>query len=500
MPAPILPPLTTASSVPARVDVLIVGVTGTKDAPTVVGCPPEVEKATAKALGSSLAEAARAVGADPAVGSTAVLLGAKGRRLLLVGLGEDVPTPDVLRRASGAAVRAAGSLATADGGLQVGLALDATEPEAAQAIAEGAILGSYTYQPISSAEVAAPKVAALTLLTGGGKQVAAAATTGATVARAVARAREWVNVPPNLLYPETFADEAREWARDAKITVDVLDEKALAKGGYGGLLAVGGGSSRLPRLVRFSYAPRGAKTHIVLVGKGITFDSGGLNIKPGDSMYTMKCDMAGAAAVLAATRAVADLNLPVKVTTYAAMAENLPSDTAYRPSDVLTIYGGKTVENANSDAEGRLVLADALARSLEDKPDVIIDVATLTGACVVALGEETAGVLSNDDDLVEQVLAAADAAGELLWQLPIPATAKAKLASKVADVKSSGSRMGGALFAAAFLREFVGEHSWAHLDIAGPAFRSEGADGHQGPGGTGAAVGTLVALAQSLAK
>ena len=184
-------------------------------------------------------------------------------------------------------------------------------------------------------------------------------------------AREWVNIPPNLLYPASFAEEAKAWSRAPGSSVEVLDEKALAKGGYGGMLAVGGGSSRPPRLVRLSYAPRGAKLHLALVGKGITFDTGGLNLKPGDGMYTMKCDMAGAAAVLAATHAIAELGLKIKVTAYASLAENLPSDTAYRPSDVLTMYGGKTVENGNTDAEGRLVMADALARASEDaaRPD-----------------------------------------------------------------------------------------------------------------------------------
>ena len=255
-----------------------------------------------------------------------------------------------------------------------------------------------------------------------------------TVARAVAMAREWVNIPANLLYPGSFADQVRELVGRTRIGIDVLDENALARDGYGGLLAVGGGSSRPPRLVRLSYRPRGAKAHLALVGKGITFDTGGLNLKPAEGMYTMKCDMAGAAAVLAATWAIAQLGLRVKVTAYGALAENMPSSTAYRPSDVLTIYGGKTVENGNSDAEGRLVMADALARSAEDKPDLVVDVATLTGACVVALGERTAGLMSNDQDTADQVLDAAEAAGESVWPLPIPAEIRPKLESKVADL------------------------------------------------------------------
>src|SRR5699024_9505671 len=193
-----------------------------------------------------------------------------------------------------------------------------------------------------------------------------------------------------------------------------------------------------------------------------------------------------------------ELGLGVKVTAYASMAENIPSNTSYRPSDVLTMYGGTTVENGNTDAEGRLVMADALARATEDKPDMIIDVATLTGACMVALGMDTAGVMSNDEDLSDHVLAAAESAGELMWPLPIPESTKEELtSSKVADIKSTGSRMGGALYAAAFLREFVGDVTWAHLDIAGPAYRESSDNAHLGVGGTGAAVATLVALAQS---
>ena len=257
------------------------------------------------------------------------------------------------------------------------------------------------------------------------------------------------------------------------MTVDILDETALARDGYGGLLAVGGGSERPPRLVRLNYRPRGAKFHLALVGKGITFDTGGLNLKTADGMYTMKSDMAGAAAVFAATKAIAQLGLKIQVTAYGALAENMPSGTAYRPSDVLTIYGGKTVENGNSDAEGRLVMADALVRACEDKPDLVIDVATLTGAAVVALGERTAGLMTNDEATADQILDAAEVAGEDFWQLPIPKEMRAKLDSKVADLRSTGGdRWGGALLAAAFLREFVTEGTrWAHLDIAGPVLR-----------------------------
>jgi leucyl aminopeptidase len=217
-------------------------------------------------------------------------------------------------------------------------------------------------------------------------------------------------------------------------------------------------------------------------------------------MYTMKCDMSGAGAVFAATRAIADLGLKIKITTYGSLAENMPSGSAYRPSDVLTTYGGKTVENFNSDAEGRIVMADALARlSAEDKPDMIIDVATLTGACITALGERTAGVMSNREDVAARILQAAAASGERFWELPIVEEARGFLDSEVADLKSGRSGPGGAMTAAAFLREFIGDIPWAHLDIAGPAFNSGGGYGYVPSGGTGIGVRTLVALAEQLA-
>jgi leucyl aminopeptidase len=299
------------------------------------------------------------------------------------------------------------------------------------------------------------------------------------------------------LYPESFAEQVRSLVRGSKIIVDVLDETGLSRGGYGGLLAVGGGSSRPPRLVRLSYSPRGARFHLALVGKGITFDTGGLNLKPAEGMYTMKYDMAGAATVLVAAHAIAQLGLKIRVTAYGALAENMPSGSAFRPSDVLTIYGGKTVENGNSDAEGRLVMADALARANEDHPDLVIDVATLTGACVVALGERTVGLMATDDATADLVLDAAETAGEDVWQLPIPKEIRSKLDSKVADLRSVGhDRWAGALVAAAFLREFVAEGTpWAHLDIAGPAFLDGKPYGYVASGGTGVGVRTLIALA-----
>ncbi|HEX8488166.1 MAG TPA: leucyl aminopeptidase [Propionibacteriaceae bacterium] len=498
MPSPVLPPLRILTSVAAHTDVLVVGY----GAAGAVGVPDGLDQAYAKSFGSPVSVMAALLGARSKAGTVATLPAAgTGPRFVVVGLGEAAPTPEDLRRAAGVGVRQAAALTDVTP-LSVAVSLGATEPEELSAVAEGALLGGYVYAPVSST-VAPVKIDAVTVVsaasgrTSDDADVAAAAT---VVAQAVLNAREWVNIPPNLLYPDSFATEVKALVKDTKIAVEVLEEGALARGGYGGILAVGGGSSRPPRLVRLSYAPRGAKFHLALVGKGITFDSGGLNLKPGESMYTMKCDMAGAATVLAATHAIAKLGLKVKVTTYGALAENLPSDTAYRPSDVLTMYGGTTVENGNTDAEGRIVMADALARASEDAPDLLIDVATLTGAAIVALGDRTAALMTNDDDTADRVLDAAEAAGEDFWQLPIPKDIRPKLDSKVADLRStSGERSGGALVAAAFLRDFVGENiPWAHLDIAGPAFFDGKPFGYVGPGGTGFGVRTLVALAASL--
>jgi leucyl aminopeptidase len=499
VPTPILPSLRLSRGVPRTTNILIIGFGDG----ALVGVPDTVDKEYAKRFGVHLLEMAIALGGKSTSDALATLPAAgDGPRIIVVGLGSEDPTPEDLRRAAGVGVRQAGTLAGADT-LSVAIGLGAAEPAEIQAVAEGALLGSYTYTPISATETDTPNIDEIAVLTtpagpaGSDNEMAEAA---CIVARAVLTAREWVNIPPNLLYPDSFAEEVRGLVKDARITIDVMDEKSLERAGYGGLLAVGGGSSRPPRLVRLCYAPRGAKFHLALVGKGITFDSGGLNIKPGDSMYTMKCDMAGAATVFAATHAIGQLGLKIKITAYGALAENLPSDTAYRPSDVLTMYGGKTVENGNSDAEGRLVMADALARANEDKPDLVIDVATLTGAVIVALGDRTAGVMAIDDPTADRVLAAAEMAGEEFWQLPIPKEIRPKLESKVADLRStSGERAGGALVAAAFLRDFVSDGlAWAHLDIAGPAFNEGKPYGYVSSGGTGVGVRTLITLARTL--
>jgi leucyl aminopeptidase len=283
--------------------------------------------------------------------------------------------------------------------------------------------------------------------------------------------------------------------------VRVLDENELAKEGFGGILAVGMGSSHPPRLVRLEYSHPDAQQTVVFAGKGITFDSGGLSLKPPKAMETMKADMSGAAAVLAAVQAIAELAPVVNVVGYLPCAENMPGGAAQRPSDVITIYGGKTVEVLNTDAEGRLVLADALARSAADGPSLLVDVATLTGAQTVALGNRTAGVMASDDSLAAGIAEAAGRAGESMWPMPLPEELRKGLDSTVADIANvSGDRAGGMLVAGLFLREFVPAGvRWVHLDIAGPAYHEGGAYGYITKGGTGAAVRTLVQIAVDVA-
>ncbi len=488
--------VTLVKTLDKEVDVLVVGLVETAKGPELVGLPTDLESSIRKRFGSSVMELALDLGAktEPA---HVTFLPTADHQLVVVGLGEVDVTPEQVRRSTAAAIRAV--ISRSKDPVQVAVSLETTDPEMIKAAAEGALLGGYQFRKVSDSENPA-RLGGVRIVSESTKSESRrAAEIGAVVAEAVCTARDWVNTPPNLLYPESFAEAAKEQVKDTKIDVEILDDKALRKNGYGGLTAVGGGSARGPRLVRFDYHPRGAKFHLALVGKGITFDSGGLDIKPADGMYTMKCDMGGAAAVLAATKAIAELGLSVHVTCYAAMAENMPSGDAYRPSDVLTIYGGTTVENGNTDAEGRLVLVDAIARACEDEPDMIVDVATLTGACMVALGKRIAGLMASDDHTADVVLDAAELAGEDFWQLPIPQHIDDDLDSDVADVKSTGPRQGGALVAAAFLRRFVADDiPWAHLDIAGPAFNDSKPYDHVPKGGTGVAVRTLVALGASL--
>jgi leucyl aminopeptidase len=327
------------------------------------------------------------------------------------------------------------------------------------------------------------------------------------VAESIDLVRDMVNTPPNDLYPQTFAALMQKAARGKGVTVEVWDEKRLTAEKCIGILSVGKGSVRPPRLVKIEYKPRGAKKHIALVGKGITFDTGGLTLKPGIGMLGMKYDMTGAATVGHAALAIAALKLNVRVTAYMCVAENMPSGTATRPNDIIKYRNGKTVEVTNTDAEGRLVLADGLILASEQKPDLIIDVATLTGAARVALGVRTTGLMGVGTG-VETLQKAAEASGEALWAMPMPKELRALLNSDTADMINSklGDPSGGMLVGAHFLKEFVGYHDrdkknqidWAHLDIAGPASNDGAPFGYTGKGATGVMLRTLVQVAKSL--
>jgi leucyl aminopeptidase len=411
-------------------------------------------------------------------------------------------TSEAIRRAAGAATR---SLA---GSRQVAVALPLIADDGIRAVAEGALLGAYAYRRYRTASLEAhqPPVESIILLVPDARSAEAkrALSRAEIVTQAVCAARDLVNTPPSDLHPKEFADFAAAEAKRMNLDIEILDEKALKKGGYGGILGVGQGSVNPPRLVRLSYRHPRAKRTLALVGKGITFDSGGLSLKPSASMEWMKSDMGGAAAVVTAMVAIAALKLPVNVTGWAPLAENMPSGHAQRPSDVLTIYGGKTVEVLNTDAEGRLVLADALVRASEEQPDVIVDAATLTGAQLVALGTHTSAVMANDDDLRAKVVDAANRAGEQMWPMPLPPELRKSLDSQIADIANMGESFGGMLVAGMFLKDFVGNRGdqqipWAHLDIAGPAFNQGEAYGYTPKGGTGAAVRTFVQLAEDVA-
>jgi leucyl aminopeptidase len=418
--------------------------------------------------------------------------------LVAVGLGApdgDGPTADQVRRASGAAARALAGTGHAVSTLgRVDLA----------AAAEGTLLGAYTFTAYRSNGNGRAPVARVGLLATEGSGAGSAEETLRTataVATAVTRARDLVNTPPNDLYPETFATRARELAESAGLAVEVLDETDLAEAGYGGVLGVGQGSARPPRLVRITYAGGPApRAKVALIGKGITFDTGGISIKPAANMDHMTSDMSGAAAVVAATVLAAELALPVAVTATVPMAENMPSASAYRPGDVLRMYGGRTVEVLNTDAEGRLILADAIARAAEDGPDYLVETSTLTGAQQVALGLRTAGVMGSDE-FRDRVAALARATGEDGWAMPLPPHLRGELDSRIADIANvTGARWGGMLVAATFLREFVPDGlPWAHIDIAGPSFHAGGPYGYTTKGGTGVPVRTLHAVLADIA-
>jgi leucyl aminopeptidase len=452
-------------------------------------------------LGASIGSLLEARGFSGKTGE-AVALPTLGRlpaaTLLLIGLGaRDKVDAETLRRAGGTVVREARGAKRAVTTLPQALAGD--EAAAVRAVTEAVLLAAYRFDKYkASVSDADPgkrsSLERVELVVSEGADRDAlerALAAGRVRAAATNLARDLVNEPANNLHPVELAAAAARAVDGKGVTVTVKDERALAAEGFGGIVGVGQGAANPPRLIELRYEPEGARERVVLVGKGITFDSGGLSLKPPDGMITMKTDMSGAAAVLGAMSALQDLGLKVAVTGYLAAAENMPSGTATRPGDVLKMKNGKTVEVLNTDAEGRLVMADALALGATSQPDAMVDVATLTGACVVALGKRYAGLMSNDDALAAEVLEAAGAAGERAWRLPLPEEYRKELDSEVADLKNIGDRYGGALTAGLFLQEFVDGRPWVHLDIAGPA-RGESDHAYIGKGATGAAVRTLL--------
>lgn len=435
-----------------------------------------------------------------------LVLADEDRTRVLVGVGSSEKiAPNVFRRAAAAFVRRARRHVKAGFDLSEALAVldDAADgPELATAIvsavSEGLLLGSYSFS-VYKKPAADEASSTVTVAVGerAGK-LAKAMTPARTVASAVAFARDLVNEPGGTLTPTEFAKRSAARAKDAGLQVQIMDEKAIARARLGGLLAVNQGSTEPPRLLKLTYTPEGVRASgrpaLCLVGKGITFDSGGLSLKPAESMIGMKNDMAGAAAVIATMCALPVLGVTEKVVSFTPMTDNMTGGAAQRPGDIYTARNGKTVEVLNTDAEGRLVLGEALVLASEQKPAAIVDLATLTGACVVALGEKIAGLMSNDEELVERIESAADSVGERVWHLPLPEDYRKGLDSKIADLKNIGPRWGGTLTAGLFLREFVGDDiAWAHLDIAGPATQSD-IDGENGIGATGFGVRTLLAL------
>jgi leucyl aminopeptidase len=484
-----LPDITASSSNPAEldVDIVVVGLSSSDKGLAIrpSGLTPEQVDA--------LLDAAKRVGADGDRNSTWRIPAPAGfscASVVLTGLGDGTPGPNELREAAGYAAQ---NIQKAS---RVAYALPATSSAEVVAVAEGALIGSHRIQK-THVEAEAGLQAVTVIGTASPSDIESARVS----AEAVWRVRDLVSLPPNVLHPQSFVERVSAMAASLEVSLEVLDEKALRDQGYGGLTAVGQGSTNPPRMMVLRWSPPGAKKHIALVGKGITFDSGGLSLKPANSMVGMKYDMTGAAVVSAVVLASASRATPTAVTAWVCLAENMPSGSAARPNDVITIKNGTTVEILNTDAEGRLVLADGLSAASTENPDLIIDVATLTGAARVALGERYAGLMGSDD-AVSQVREAAERVGELVWPMPLPEELRSLLKTDVADIANAkpGNTLGGMLLAGLFLREFIGKDAkgnrlpWAHLDIAGPAENSSGAWGYTPKGPTGALTRTLLEI------
>ena len=434
--------------------------------------------------------------------------GTSTKLLVFTGLGAPLQdgsfSHERLRRAAGAAAR------QLFGHTSATFALTHRDDAGFAAVAEGALLGSYEFIEFKGASAVKDnkpplkKIAIHSTITRA-TRAKALVSRAEVISRYTALVRDLINTPPSHLTPDSFSQRFKKLAASSKASIEILNDAQLKKFGYGGTIAVGQGSASKPRLVHISYSPKKAKARLAFVGKGITFDTGGLALKPAQGMEAMKSDMSGAAAVCAAALAIAEMGLEIAVDAWAPLAENMVSDTATRPSDIITIYGGKTVEVLNPDAEGRLILADALVRAAEFGKkagglDLIVDVATLTGAQSVALGTRTSAVMTNNQSWSDRFLEISESTGELFWPMPLPEELRPSLDSPVADIANIGDRMGGMLVAGLFLKEFVSDDlPWLHLDIAGPAFNTGKPHGYTPVGGTGVALRTLVALAEQSA-
>ncbi len=508
-----IPSLTLVDTDPAElaVDALVIGVYSQEpDAPRPLLLAAGAESVAA-AFEGRLVETLVLLGASGALGEVTKLasLGTVTAPVVAaVGLGAEpsgaMPGTEALRRAAGAAVRALAGAGT------VTLALPIAEPAdeealTLRAVAEGALLGGYRFAGYKSTPVKRVPVGAVQVHVpdAGSPALATEVDRALAVVGAVAQTRDWVNTAPNELRPPGFADAVARAASGAGLDVEVYDEQRLADEGFGGITAVGQGSAAPPRMVRLGYTPADGSTRTVaLVGKGITFDTGGLSIKPAQGMWEMKSDMAGAAAVAATMLAIAALRPSVAVTAWVPMAENMPSGTAYRPGDVVTMRNGKRVEVLNTDAEGRMILGDAMARACEDSPDYLFETSTLTGGQVIALGKRVAGVMGSPD-ACELVKRAGDSVGEPAWPMPLPDDVRKGMDSEVADISQVNAgmdRAGHMLQGGVFLSEFVTDGvEWAHIDVAGPAYHSGEPTGYWSKGGTGVPVRTLLALVETIA-
>lgn len=419
-----------------------------------------------------------------------------GTLVIAYGLGDANDIDDeAVRRAVGAVTRTLNGVEKAAISAEFGV----------QPVVEGLLLGGYVYNGLKSTantldddntDAELPQTTEVTVVGADEKAFEQAV----IVAESVNLARDLVNTPSNFLYPESYAAVMGEVASAAGLDIEVLDDKALEDQGFGGILSVGRGSARTPRLVHLTWAPSGATKKVALVGKGITFDTGGISLKPGSGMEDMISDMGGSAAQLGVIAAAARLELPVRIDAWLPLAENMPSGTATRPGDVITHYGGITSEVINTDAEGRLVLADAIARACEDNPDYLIETATLTGAQLVALGNRTSGVMGSDD-LRDLIAETGRAVGEQAWAMPLLEEQEDELKSPIADIRNThNARTGGMLFAGLYLSRFVPENvEWAHIDIAGPAWNGGGAWGYTPKRATGAPVRTILEALNRLA-